>query len=674
MAEVKLRIIADDTALNPTLAKATEGFSKLGQVSKKTLTEQKQGFKEVADAAEEANQEIASPEPKVQLDKNANSIKGLKDLIKEYTNAAIAAGTTTPIGQEFLRKAAEAKDKLEDIRASVAGLAKDTRVFAGLTEGATTAAAAFSLFQGASALLGDENKDLQKTLTKLTATTAILNGLTQIQNALQKESALRLLATSVASKTVAVAQAAYSTVVGVMTGQLSLATVATNVLNVATKALLGPFGLLLAAGTAVAGAFAFFSSAGESAADAIKRLTKEQQDLNAELENGNKIRQAAIDLIKVTTNNIKEQTSIQLDSERAKLKALESSIEKQKEIISKSNGEAKTEAEKQLADLQAQLEAAQTARLTFVQTSSDEELQAKLQKQREANDILIQLAESHGADESTVFKLKLKKLNDDILLLQKTQAAELLEEQGGEINKFSAQDEKLLKQLLAEREVIQKQFNDNLKKDFIERLEIQNQGFKDDIELQKRNLKFKANLDMTSAELTISDAGQLANKRLEIQSKLIDELTALDIEALKKTAEIEKQKVSISTKSSLNKALLLTQIEKKLANDIALLELTAKEDRIRNTQAEFDALAKISQDQTDKEVEQLEKLIKKKKDAEEDAFNDIQKLTLLRAENKLNIIKAEIRNEIELRDKELKTLEAKFNGGLITAEIGRAHV
>ena len=67
--------------------------------------------------------------------------------------------------------------------------------------------------QGTAALAGDENEDLQKTLVKLNAVMAITQGLQQIQNALQKQTALSLGLNIAAQKT-------YTLVVGTSTGAL----------------------------------------------------------------------------------------------------------------------------------------------------------------------------------------------------------------------------------------------------------------------------------------------------------------------------------------------------------------------------------------------------------------------------------------------------------------------
>jgi hypothetical protein len=80
-------------------------------------------------------------------------------------------------------------------------------------QGIQVGAAGFQILQGAAALAGDENEDLQKTLVKLNAVMAITQGLQQIQNALQKQTALSLGLNIAAQKT-------YTLVVGTSTGAL----------------------------------------------------------------------------------------------------------------------------------------------------------------------------------------------------------------------------------------------------------------------------------------------------------------------------------------------------------------------------------------------------------------------------------------------------------------------
>jgi hypothetical protein len=109
-------------------------------------------------------------------------------------------------------------DDLKDVSATLRNLGSDTRVFDGLLSAATGVVGAFTAVQGVTALVGDENEDLQKALLKVNAAMAVLQGLQAIQNVLQKESAAMLLLNEVRTYALAAATTTYNTVVGTSTG------------------------------------------------------------------------------------------------------------------------------------------------------------------------------------------------------------------------------------------------------------------------------------------------------------------------------------------------------------------------------------------------------------------------------------------------------------------------
>ena len=85
-----------------------------------------------------------------------------------------------------------------------------------------------------------------------------------------------VVASNIATKAAAAAQAAYSTVVGLVTGKIKLATVAMRVFNTVTK--LNPIGLLVTALTAAASAFLLFRDNEDEATESTQRFTKAQYD------------------------------------------------------------------------------------------------------------------------------------------------------------------------------------------------------------------------------------------------------------------------------------------------------------------------------------------------------------------------------------------------------------
>jgi hypothetical protein len=127
--------------------------------------------------------------------------------------------------EEFRNLSAEAgriKDTMGDVNNTIKALASDTSLIDGVATGISGVAGAFSAAQGAAALFGDENEDLQKTLVRIQATMAIANGVQQVANTLQKDSAAMVALNTARTQAAAAAQLLYATVVGTTTGALKL--------------------------------------------------------------------------------------------------------------------------------------------------------------------------------------------------------------------------------------------------------------------------------------------------------------------------------------------------------------------------------------------------------------------------------------------------------------------
>jgi len=114
---------------------------------------------------------------------------------------------------EMAKASAELKDAMGDANKILSALGSDTFALDATISTLQGVTAGFQVAQGATALFGDENEDLQKALVKLNAVMAISQGLQQIQNTLQKENAGRLGITIVFQKL-------YTTAVGESTGAM----------------------------------------------------------------------------------------------------------------------------------------------------------------------------------------------------------------------------------------------------------------------------------------------------------------------------------------------------------------------------------------------------------------------------------------------------------------------
>ncbi|WP_313418833.1 hypothetical protein [Sphingobacterium multivorum] len=114
---------------------------------------------------------------------------------------------------ELMVKAVKLKQAISGVKDELKEVASETPTLDGLIGAGTLIASGFNIAQGAVALFGEENENLEKTIAKLTAGISILQGLQQIQIELKNKE-------SVANKALTASQALYNVVVGASTGAL----------------------------------------------------------------------------------------------------------------------------------------------------------------------------------------------------------------------------------------------------------------------------------------------------------------------------------------------------------------------------------------------------------------------------------------------------------------------
>lgn len=164
------------------------------------------------------------------------SMRQLGKMVREYQSIAIAAGDSSPIGQEAIRQAAELTDRMGDIRSQTTALSSD---FVGLdtaVQGIATGAAVFEGVQSAIALTGVENENLVKTMVKLQAVQGVTNAINTIAVNLNKESVLGLQLRTAWERI-------YTVAVGQSTGAMKLLRIA--MLSTGIGALVIGVGLLI---------------------------------------------------------------------------------------------------------------------------------------------------------------------------------------------------------------------------------------------------------------------------------------------------------------------------------------------------------------------------------------------------------------------------------------------
>jgi hypothetical protein len=122
----------------------------------------------------------------------------LKALREEMIQLASAGQQNTDRFRQLEAQAGELSDTIADTSQRIKNVGSDTRNIEAFTQAVQGVAAGFQLAQGAAGLFGQENEDVQKAILKVQSAMAIANGVQQIANLLQKESAISIAANRIA--------------------------------------------------------------------------------------------------------------------------------------------------------------------------------------------------------------------------------------------------------------------------------------------------------------------------------------------------------------------------------------------------------------------------------------------------------------------------------------------
>lgn len=116
-----------------------------------------------------------------------------KRAVTQLQNLALKVQALGPefqdMANKIIRSAGGIKDSVQDVSAQIDYFSSDTRRIDAVVSAAQGVAGAFGIAEGAAALFGSENEDLQKTMAKVQGAIALLNGIQAVQNVLQAESA-----------------------------------------------------------------------------------------------------------------------------------------------------------------------------------------------------------------------------------------------------------------------------------------------------------------------------------------------------------------------------------------------------------------------------------------------------------------------------------------------------
>ena len=218
---------------------------------------------------------------------------------------------------KIAQRAGEVSDKIGDINTRIKNLGSDTKNIDAVVQGAQALSGAFSVATSASALFGEENKELQETMVKVESAIGLTVGIQSIANALQKESALSIGLANVATKIQIGLQTAYATVVGTTTGALKALRVA--LVSTGVGALVVALGFLISKMTESTEATEDQKEAQDALNESLKTSTELYGRFSKSIDFANK---ASLLRAKIAGASEKELQKIQQDGFDSQLKNL----------------------------------------------------------------------------------------------------------------------------------------------------------------------------------------------------------------------------------------------------------------------------------------------------------------------------------------------------------------
>lgn len=207
-------------------------------------------------------------------------------------------------------QAGELQDEIGDVKNAVRALASDTLVLDAGIGAIRGVVAGFTAYQGILGLAGVESKEFEKTLLKINGAMAVLQGLQEITNLLQADSAVRLVATSVAQNVWNASLAGTNVLLGISTTETVALSGAMRGLQLAIAGT-GIGLLVVAIGALGASAYKTWNEvqalknftelnnkANKEYTDIVLKSIKAQKELNEVGFNGLNYRQREVDLLK----------------------------------------------------------------------------------------------------------------------------------------------------------------------------------------------------------------------------------------------------------------------------------------------------------------------------------------------------------------------------------------
>lgn len=473
----------------------------------------------------------------------------LRQMIEQLAQMKVAGQDNTEQYRLLAQQAGKLKDAIGDANQEVKNFGSDTSTLDGVISLAGGIAGGFAVVQGAAALFGDESEELQKTLLRVNAAMAILQGLQQVQVLLQKESAAATLANTISLKL-------FNFVVGTSTGLLKAFRIALALTGV---------GLLVIGVIALVNAFKSSNDEMERANELIDQQKNRLEGLNAlneqrtelELARARAIGAAESELLKVqgrsllqrradikeVIKNLKDEQS-QLNSTSEAWFNLNKQIDESGDEIRNIDNELLVRSinlEKQLADERA------------------EALKKRIDAQKKANEEAAKLAKERRAAEFEDFRagielqlLATKEGSEEQLELRKKLMLATLQIDLDNEKLTNNQRKLLIQTFFKERTDIEKKFLADRGKFILEQIVSDIQAELQGLELSNdRKLELTQTAINLAAEMEIDAALGNGAKIAEINAKRDKAIRDARIASIQEVLDYELQTAEVANAATL---------------------------------------------------------------------------------------------------------------------------
>ena len=652
-------------ALNKKLTTSSQNTSKLVQQFK-TVSQAATAMGKSVKSAFDQGVADALAEAGVSADEFTDALKGadapsktlkqeLKTLKEQLSLLKLEGKDNTA---EFIRlrdRAGEVADAIADAGAEIKNAGSDTRNLDNVVGSISAIAGGFAAAQGAAALFGEENEDVQKALLKVNSAMAIAVGVQQFYNATLKEGSITKLADSVVTGTQTVVQKLYT----LATGKATAATIAFKVALATTG-----IGLVVVAVLSLVSAL---NDQSESLEDVNRRIQQYNDSMESSLSLIDRQTQLTVaraktagkaetDLIKIQREGISRQierigqTMVLQQNERDSLKA---SSKKWFEL----NNAIEANIDKR-SELRFQIELLNEQEKQALQDESKE----RIDKDQEANDKIRAAREKAAADARAARLSGLQDIAAEIerrLLFVEKGSAEELKLQQDLVNakrdielsaeKVTEEGARLIKaKAYKDRLDLQENFNKQATE-----LELKSILDRNNAELEQLNISAQRKLELQTENIAISSQMEInaadgnATKILLIEAKKISDLRAL------RNAAIQNELADTLQANQFTQNIVIGALNKIAANqkESAATRIAAingiRDQELVNIQKRIDANERLEQSDEDYK-NNVQKLADERTQIEIDAAAKVDQVYIESAELRKQAILSTIQAALEI--------------------------